>query len=573
MSTTPASGTAGNRPAAEVGQGSSLAVPRRSPAPRSFTYALRTRLRGARTANGWLACFVYDAPAPGWTPCAVVALCVCDRGASTRAPAPTDPANHVYDAPGCSYNTRDNVCNPSNYTYDARNSVYDTQNCLVAIIWTAVASPPTVDATPLCLKRAASATGHGPLAPTLVVASQARRPPAGQDAIPAPRPYILADDVLGQVSGFGFHVSAQTRFLHDGHGSTRLLTDSTGAITDRFSFDAWGNMLGGNPGVSNPAETSRLYSGEEYCGDLQWNYHRARYYDMSAGVWNQMDPLKGDTSEPQSLHKYSYCGADGVNGADPSGQFAMAALVAGIAVASIMMGMLLPAAAQNAPTKGIFRLGVLIAHHKGLEEWREHWKTEGVPPLLVDHRANQSYATDRDFFRYLRLGMSQAGSERKRTEEMARAYKLTLLLDVLDIEDSMHLEMPVLLARYDLLIVVAHGGRQEGSFNIGYRSPYPWLDSPPGTPPTAAPTGSDYDKRPLTWCSVSNLLEDRTFAKQTIFFVSCGAASYFGAHGKRYGQALVKGAPALPGSDDVDMRVGWGDAFNEMDAAFRAFSQ
>ena len=347
MSTTPASGTAGNRPAAEVGQGSSLAVPRRSPAPRSFTYALRTRLRGARTANGWLACFVYDAPAPGWTPCAVVALCVCDRGASTRAPAPTDPANHVYDAPGCSYNTRDNVCNPSNYTYDARNSVYDTQNCLVAIIWTAVASPPTVDATPLCLKRAASATGHGPLAPTLVVASQARRPPAGQDAIPAPRPYILADDVLGQVSGVRFQVSGQRWLQHDGHGSTRLLTDGTGLITDRFSFDAYGMTLGGDPNVTNPAATDLLYSGEQFDAGLQQLYLRARYYDQGTGTFASLDPFAGNNGDPQSLHKYAYTHNDPINGSDPSGEFTLMTVLATVNVATGVLSALSGAAAAQ----------------------------------------------------------------------------------------------------------------------------------------------------------------------------------------------------------------------------------
>ncbi|UCF00179.1 MAG: hypothetical protein JSV82_03675, partial [Planctomycetota bacterium] len=49
--------------------------------------------------------------------------------------------------------------------------------------------------------------------------------------------------------------------LYVGHGSTRQLVQSDGTtITDSFSYDAYGVMLGGNP-TSAPA-TSLLYAGE-----------------------------------------------------------------------------------------------------------------------------------------------------------------------------------------------------------------------------------------------------------------------------------------------------------------------
>ena len=32
-------------------------------------------------------------------------------------------------------------------------------------------------------------------------------------------------------------------YLYDGHGSTRFLTSEAGRITDRYAYDAYGNLL------------------------------------------------------------------------------------------------------------------------------------------------------------------------------------------------------------------------------------------------------------------------------------------------------------------------------------------
>jgi hypothetical protein len=39
-----------------------------------------------------------------------------------------------------------------------------------------------------------------------------------------------------------------------------------------------------------------------------------------------MDPYAGNTSDPQSLHKYLYCHANPVNNIDPTGLFSLAEL-------------------------------------------------------------------------------------------------------------------------------------------------------------------------------------------------------------------------------------------------------
>jgi RHS repeat-associated protein len=80
-------------------------------------------------------------------------------------------------------------------------------------------------------------------------------------------------------------------------------------------------MLGGSPSTINEQpSTSLLYSGEQFDPHLQMAYHRARYYDQSVGLWNRLDPFSGNHSDPQSLHKYSYCHDSPLNLSDPSGE-------------------------------------------------------------------------------------------------------------------------------------------------------------------------------------------------------------------------------------------------------------
>ena len=126
--------------------------------------------------------------------------------------------------------------------------------------------------------------------------------------------YTIGNDVISQATSAGTDV-----LMYDGHGSTRLLIDKSGNITDRYSYDAYGIMLGGNPTPSAKPATSLLYSGEQFDVNLQQQYLRARYYDQDSGRFNRLDPFIGNNSDPQSLHKYAYAHGDPINGIDPSG--------------------------------------------------------------------------------------------------------------------------------------------------------------------------------------------------------------------------------------------------------------
>ena len=142
------------------------------------------------------------------------------------------------------------------------------------------------------------------------------------------RSYTIGDDVLCQtVAGVTSHL------LYDGHGSTRQLADNNGAVTSNYTYDAYGKMLGGNPGVTDgkTSATDLLYAGEQFDSGLQMEYLRARYYDQDNGRFNRLDPFEGYSADPQSLHKYAYAHCDPVNGIDPSGEFVLGDMLFSIA--------------------------------------------------------------------------------------------------------------------------------------------------------------------------------------------------------------------------------------------------
>src|SRR5579864_5405775 len=102
---------------------------------------------------------------------------------------------------------------------------------------------------------------------------------------------------------------------YDGHGSVRFLTDSTGAVTDTYDYDAFGNLISSTGSTPN----NYLFAGEQFDPLLGIYYNRARYYDQRAGRFWTMDTYVGDPSSPSSLHRYLYVANNPVNAHDRSG--------------------------------------------------------------------------------------------------------------------------------------------------------------------------------------------------------------------------------------------------------------
>ena len=125
--------------------------------------------------------------------------------------------------------------------------------------------------------------------------------------------YLYGDDLIQQSQA-----SANERYyLYDGLGSTRLLSDSTGSITDTYDYEAFGSVLN----QSGATQNNYQFTGEQYDSTLDQYYLRARYYDPNSARFTQMDTWMGNNADPLSLHKYFYVGSDPINHIDPSGHF------------------------------------------------------------------------------------------------------------------------------------------------------------------------------------------------------------------------------------------------------------
>ena len=149
---------------------------------------------------------------------------------------------------------------------------------------------------------------------------------------------------------------------YDGGGSVRQLTNASGAVTDSYEYDAYGNLLNSTGTTPN----AYMYRGEAYDSDLGLYYLRARWMNPLTGRFLSRDPGKSRTAAPdaartdqnsdanqevsfylfggpgstpvssstqgcsslgdddirvpQAQHKYNYANGDPINLVDPSGR-------------------------------------------------------------------------------------------------------------------------------------------------------------------------------------------------------------------------------------------------------------
>lgn len=125
--------------------------------------------------------------------------------------------------------------------------------------------------------------------------------------------YVFGHDLISQKRG-----DTISYYHADALGSIRLITNTSGQVTDSYVYDAYGNILGSTGNTVN----SYRYTGEQFDQNLGEYYLRARYYNPSTGRFTARDPFAGLLDEPLSLAKYPYVHGNPVNFTDPSGLFA-----------------------------------------------------------------------------------------------------------------------------------------------------------------------------------------------------------------------------------------------------------
>jgi hypothetical protein len=130
--------------------------------------------------------------------------------------------------------------------------------------------------------------------------------------------YIIGDRVLAQADPTG----AVSYLLTDGHGSTRALTGSSGAVTQTFNFTAFGRSLGFDPTVAGTVSTAAVFL---FGGDAAYDPASGLYLHgdgtrpRDGFLFTQMDSAPGELSAPISLQKYLYAGGNPITNVDPSG--------------------------------------------------------------------------------------------------------------------------------------------------------------------------------------------------------------------------------------------------------------
>ena len=93
-------------------------------------------------------------------------------------------------------------------------------------------------------------------------------------------------------------------YLYNAHGDVVQLTDSTGAVTQTYEYDVFGNEKNPSDTDTNPFR----YCGEYYDTETGLYYLRARYYDPTVGRftqedthWNTANMIYGDN--PQKINE------------------------------------------------------------------------------------------------------------------------------------------------------------------------------------------------------------------------------------------------------------------------------
>jgi RHS repeat-associated protein len=144
--------------------------------------------------------------------------------------------------------------------------------------------------------------------------------------------YSFADDLISQTRYDAADTATTSYVQADGFGSTRWLTDATGAITDQIDYDAFGNEIS----RSGSTAIVHLYRGEAFDPNVGFYYLRARWMDPANGRFTQQDAFAGFGSDPMSLHKYLYAHSNAPNFSDPSGYVSLAEQSAAMNVQGIL---------------------------------------------------------------------------------------------------------------------------------------------------------------------------------------------------------------------------------------------
>ena len=105
-------------------------------------------------------------------------------------------------------------------------------------------------------------------------------------------------------------------FYHPDHlGSSSLITDGTGALTQHIQYVPFGEVFVEER--TNSRSTPYKFNGKELDEETGLYYYHARYYDPRLSVWLSVDPL---AEKYPNVGSYVYCMSNPVIYIDPDGR-------------------------------------------------------------------------------------------------------------------------------------------------------------------------------------------------------------------------------------------------------------
>ena len=131
-------------------------------------------------------------------------------------------------------------------------------------------------------------------------------------------PLLIVDTLTDYVTGPGglpleqVTGSSVTYYTHDQLGSTRLLTNASGASVGTYTYTPYGTVTSHTGAVS----TNLQFAGQFTDNETGLQYLQARYYDPATAQFVSVDPAVSWTMEA-----YAYANQNPLDGSDPSGMW------------------------------------------------------------------------------------------------------------------------------------------------------------------------------------------------------------------------------------------------------------
>jgi RHS repeat-associated protein len=206
----------------------------------------------------------------------------------------------------CSSNTGFGYDSSGNMTGDGLNTMlYDGENRVTSSIDGSASGTYSYDGGGQRVKKIASST-------TTVYIFSGSRVIAEYDNGAAPsapsREYVYSGDTL-----LAKLDSAGTHYYHRDHTSNRLVTDSTGNVTEQLGHYPYGESW------YNSTNDKLFFTSYERDFESGNDYAQARYNISRLGRFSSADPLSGSPANPQTLNRYSYVVDNPINSIDSAG--------------------------------------------------------------------------------------------------------------------------------------------------------------------------------------------------------------------------------------------------------------